>query len=72
MEQGKKTILEVQYDIWEPESNLHSLLIFRCCGACDDLHELSRNDCLTGAVEQDLKLGDHVAGVLGGVLDGCC
>lgn len=39
-------------------------------GTSDNLNELTGNDGLTGTVEQNLELGDHVTGVLGGVVHG--
>lgn len=39
-------------------------------GTSDNLDELTGNDGLTSAVEQNLELGDHVTGVLGGVVHG--
>lgn len=39
-------------------------------GTRDDLDELAGNDGLASAVEENLVLGDHLAGVLGGVLVG--
>lgn len=35
----------------------------------DNLDKFASNDGLTGTVVQDLELADHVAGVLGGVLE---
>lgn len=39
-------------------------------GTRDNLDELAGNDGLASAVEENLVLGDHLAGVLGGVLTG--
>ena len=46
------------------------LHILRGGGTSDNLDQLASNDGLTGAVVEDLVLVDHLAGVLGGVLDG--
>lgn len=37
-------------------------------GTSDNLDQFACNDGLTGSVEQNLVLVDHLAGVLGGVL----
>ena len=37
-------------------------------GTSDNFNELTGNDGLTSAVEQNLELGDHVTGVLGSIL----
>lgn len=39
-------------------------------GTSDNLDELTSNDGLASTVEQNLELGDHLAGVLGGVVHG--
>lgn len=39
-------------------------------GTGDNLDQLAGNDGLTGSVEQNLEAGDHVAGVLGGIVHG--
>ena len=39
-------------------------------GTSDNLDELTGNDGLASTVEQNLELGDHLAGVLGGVVHG--
>ena len=39
-------------------------------GTSDNLDELAGNDGLASTVEQNLELGDHLAGVLGGVVHG--
>lgn len=46
-----------------------SLLLGRG-GTSDDLDQLAGNDGLASAVEQNLELVDHLAGVLGGVVHG--
>jgi hypothetical protein len=50
------------------ENTLH--LILGSGGTSDDLDELTGNDGLASTVEQNLELGDHLAGVLGGVVHG--
>lgn len=37
-------------------------------GTRDNFHQFARDDGLAGAVEEDLVLVDHLAGVLGGIL----
>ena len=37
-------------------------------GTSDNLDQLARDDGLTGSVDQDLVLVDHLASVLGGIL----
>ena len=44
------------------------LTLLRSSRASDDLDKFASDDGLTSAVEQDLELVDHVAGVLGSVL----
>lgn len=44
------------------------LAVLRSSSTGDNLNEFTSNDGLTGTVEQDLELGDHVTGVLGSVL----
>jgi hypothetical protein len=44
------------------------LHVRRRSGTRDNLDKLAGNDGLTGSVEQDLVLGDHLTSVLGGVL----
>ena len=39
-------------------------------GTSNNLDELTGNDGLASTVEQNLELGDHLAGVLGGVVHG--
>ena len=39
-------------------------------GTSNNFDELTGNDGLASAVEQNLELGDHVTGVLGGVVHG--
>jgi hypothetical protein len=45
-------------------------LILGSGGTSDNLDELAGNDGLASTVEQNLELGDHLAGVLGGVVHG--
>jgi hypothetical protein len=45
-------------------------LLLRGGGTSDNLDELTGNDGLTSTVEQNLELGDHLTGVLGGVVHG--
>lgn len=45
------------------------LHVLRSGSTSDNFDQLARNHGLTGAVEQNLEPGDHVAGVLGGVLN---
>lgn len=47
--------------------NLH---VRRGGGTSDNLDQFASNDGLTGTVEENLVLVDHLAGVLGGVLQG--
>jgi hypothetical protein len=44
-------------------------LTLGCGCTSDNLDEFASNDGLTGPVVKNLELVDHVAGVLGGVLD---
>ena len=43
-------------------------LLLRGSGTSDNLNQFTSNDGLASAVEENLELGDHVTGVLGGVL----
>jgi hypothetical protein len=45
-------------------------LILGSGGTSDNLDELTGNDGLASTVEQNLELGDHLAGVLGSVVHG--
>jgi hypothetical protein len=45
-------------------------LVLGSGGTSDNLDELAGNNGLASAVEQNLELGDHLAGVLGGVVHG--
>ncbi len=46
-----------------------SLHILRGGGTSDNLDQLASNDGLTGSVEQNLVLADHLTSVLGSVLE---
>jgi hypothetical protein len=48
----------------------HHLRVLGRRRTSDNLDQLAGDDGLSGAVEQDLELIDHVAGVLGGVVHG--
>ena len=48
---------------WAPR-----LAVLRRSSTCDDLDQFAGNDGLTGTVEQNLELVDHVSGVCGRVL----
>ena len=45
------------------------LHVFRGGGTSDNLDQLASNDGLTGSVEENLVLADHLTGVLGSVLE---
>lgn len=45
------------------------LLVLGRSGPGDDLHQLPGNDRLTGTIEKDLELVDHITSILRGVLD---
>ena len=45
-----------------------TLHVLRGGGTGDNFDQFSGNDGLTGSVEQNLVLADHLTGVLGGVL----
>lgn len=49
-------------------SDLDRLHVLGGGGTSDDLDKLASNDGLSGSVEENLVLVDHLSGVLGGVL----
>lgn len=49
-------------------SSARCLHLLRGDGTRDNFDEFARDDGLAGAVEEDLVLADHLAGVLGSVL----
>lgn len=45
-------------------------LLLRSRSTSDNLDQFARNDSLSGSVEENLELVDHVTGVLGGIVHG--
>lgn len=58
----------IQREASHPGLHSHCLHILRGGGTSDNLDQFSGNDSLSGTVEQNLVLADHLTGVLGGVL----
>jgi hypothetical protein len=50
--------------------NYHPSHVLGSCGTSDNLDQFASNDSLSGSVEKNLETGNHVSGVLGGVLQG--